>query len=197
VTFVLVALAAATQPERHRHYWQQTPNETIWNMRYSNCDYGFFVALPNQMVAHGVLPPAPNHGFIVSLPDVERTSSAAIEEARFVWVNAEYPQQQIPLRQFVDDRLQITQQDKRASQLLARNRTKLDGIPAVQLRSQYETTNGPVIEERIIAVRSGRIAYEIGLKTRAHNYVADKAVFERVRSGFRAIALPRGECSND
>ena len=33
---------------------------------------------------------APNHGFLVSLPDVGKASEASVSDPRFLWVNAEY-----------------------------------------------------------------------------------------------------------
>src|SRR6266511_595688 len=87
----LVGTYAAKDSEsnqaQHR-YWQETESETLWWSRYSNCDYGFHVLLGDRVVAHGTLPPAPNHGFYVSLPDVGGTRTnypTSDRDGRYIW----------------------------------------------------------------------------------------------------------------
>src|ERR1017187_9926639 len=86
---VLQPLPLLTAQTRGIH-WTETGSETQWRLRYGNCDYGYFVALAPGVVGHNTLPPSPNHGFMVALPDVGRTSYALNERRRFIWVDATY-----------------------------------------------------------------------------------------------------------
>ena len=80
--------------------------------------------------------PAPNHGFLVSLPDVGKASEASVSDPRFLWVNAEYNMSEShSLRGVADYELNLTSSDKAALRIAERKSTTLGGIAAVRLRS--------------------------------------------------------------
>jgi hypothetical protein len=175
----------------------ETETETHWTVRYTNCDYGYYVLLGNKIVGHDSLPPAPNHGFLVSLPEVARTSSASVDsQERYVWVDASYD--------VIDDQSlagavfhyeQISEEVRGKPGVVKNTPMKLAGLRAVLSRVEYTTPKGIVVEETIIAVRSG-IVYTIGLRTLLEDAVTDEVQFQKIVNGFRLLKLPRGECSN-
>jgi hypothetical protein len=62
------------------HHWTETPKETIWRSRFTNCDMGFAVDLPKGVVAHASLPPDPNDGFLISASDPGTTAEVTLED---------------------------------------------------------------------------------------------------------------------
>jgi hypothetical protein len=85
------ALALAQNYSQEQRHWQLTANETLWLERYSNCQYAYYSLLPAGVVGHAEHPPAPHHGFLVSLPDVSvRTEVNFDKSDRYIWVNGEY-----------------------------------------------------------------------------------------------------------
>jgi len=183
------------EPAQQRH-WEETTTETIWRGRYTNCDYGYYVLLPAGMVAHGSHAPAPNHGFLVALPDVLRTSAASFDEPRFVWLDASYNASDYQaLADVANYELDLTKQDKRAFRVVERGLARLAGLPAVRFTVEYQAREGVVVEEQIVALRSG-IVYTIGLRTVGADRSLDEQRFQTIRNGFRLLNLPRGQCSN-
>src|ERR1700692_3203107 len=73
-----------------KRHWKETASETLWTGRYNNCDYGYYVLLPNGVVGHATLPPSPNHGFLIALPDARTTNYALDRKERLIWVDASY-----------------------------------------------------------------------------------------------------------
>jgi hypothetical protein len=201
LTFVLAVPAFSGDSAQHRlsqqRHWEETETETIWRDRYTNCDYGYYVVLSSGVIAHGSHSPAPNHGFLVSLPDVGKTSEGSLDEKRFVWVNAEYNMSEShSLRGVVDYQLNLTTSDKAVLWIDERKPTTLGGIAAIRFGFEYGSPDSRVIEKEVVALRSG-IVYEIGLRTRPADYDRDEQWFEQVRSGFKLLSLAPGECSND
>jgi hypothetical protein len=154
-----------------------------------------FMLLPAGVVGHGTLPPAPNHGIAVRLPDIGSTDVVDVEKAnRFVWVNAEYNvSDDSSQRGAIEHYLRLHTEGKHGS--ITRQVAKLGSVPATRLKIAYEATNGIVIEEVVFAQRAD-IVYEIGLKTNGSDYKQDVRLFEQLISGFRLSPLPKGQCSN-
>jgi hypothetical protein len=200
-TFVLTLAAlsghsAQRQVLQQRH-WEETEKETIWRDRYTNCDYGYYVVLPLHVIAHGSHSPNPNHGFLISLPDVAKTSAASVNEQRFLWVNAEYNSSEShSLRGVGDYQFSLASRDKADVQVLERKSTTLGGLAAIMFEFKYGSANSHATEEEVIALRSG-VVYEIGLRTRQADYDRDNQSFEQIQSGFKLLSLPQGECRND
>src|SRR5260370_7924954 len=67
-----------------QQHWTQTSDETIWREKYTNCDKGYAVSLPKGVVAHGGLPPNPNHGFLVSPRAPDTVAEGTLDTDRLV-----------------------------------------------------------------------------------------------------------------
>jgi hypothetical protein len=179
-----------------QRHWEQTQTETIWRDRYTNCDYGYYVLLPAGVIAHGSHSPSPNHGFLVPLPDVARTSYASINEERFVWVNANYNVSDYhSLAGVANYELDLMKAGESAFRVVERKSAKLAGLRAIYVRVVYETPKGRVVEQKVIALRSG-IVYTIGLRTREAEYRPDDEQFREICKGLKLLRLPRGACTN-
>ena len=179
-----------------RRHWTETESETLWTVRYTNCDYGYYVLLGSGVVGHDTLPPAPNHGFLISLPDVGRTTDASFNEERFVWMDAQYNTlDDQSLEAVVTDEEQLTEERIGMSRIVERKPTKLAGLRAILSKVEYATPKGTVVEEKIIAVRSG-IVYKVGLRTLPGDFPTDELQFQKIVNGFKLFKLPKGECSN-
>jgi hypothetical protein len=193
--FVFLFTAQPSTPQQHD--WEETATETIWHKRYTNCDYGYYVSLRSGVVAHGTRSPAPNHGFYVSLPDVSNASPASEDRDRIVWVDAHYNVSDFhSLAKVVKYEMRWTSEGKVSMRVVQRKTSTLGGVPAVSLVVQRAGEHGLVIEQRVIALRSG-IVYTAALQSLAKNIAADREKFEQIRRGFTLLPLPQGECSND
>ena len=192
IALLLLALCISGYAQ---HPWENGQSETLWRHRYGNCDYGMFILLPNGVVGHGTLPPAPNHGIAVRLPDVGSTAEVDVhKENRYVWVNAEYNVSDDSSRKGTDEYyISLYTEGKHGS--ITKQVAKLGGLPATRLKIAYESPNGSQIEEVVFAQR-GDIVYEIGLRTNRVDYTQDVHRFEQLMSGFRLGPLPKGQCSN-
>ncbi len=182
-----------------QHPWENAKTETLWRQRYGNCDYGMFMLLPAGVVAHDTLPPSPNHGVAIPLPNVDSTSEIDISKAaRYVWVNAEYNSSDSSLdsssRQgTVAFYISSFLEGKHGT--VTKQSARLGSLPATRLKVIYQTRNGVVVEELIFAQRAN-IVYELGLKTTKTSYQEDRSRFGQLARGFRLSPLPKGECSN-
>jgi hypothetical protein len=186
----------AQPPHRLARHWTETKTETLWTTRYTNCDYGYYVLLDTGVVGHGTHSPNPNHGFLVPLPDVGRTSEASDDEARFVFVDASYDVwEDTSLAGAVTEQEQIMTEIRSQSRIDDRKLAKLSGLRAIRSTVESSSPNGAVVDEAIVAVRSG-IVYTIGLHTTQQFRAVDEEQFKKILSGFSLLKLPRGECSN-
>src|SRR5512138_1105868 len=160
---IAVLLFASCSPGYAQRPWELGQKETLWRLRYGNCDYGMFMLLPKGVVGHGTLPPAPNHGIAVRLPEVGSTDEVDIGKAnRFVWVNAEYNvSDDSSQKGTVEHYASLHTEGKHGT--VTKQVAKLGVLPATRLKIAYQTANGLVIEEVVFAQRAG-IVYEIGLK---------------------------------
>ncbi len=164
---------------------RENDRESLWTHRYANCDYGFYVILSKGYVGHGSHSPNPNHGFLIGLPDTSTTDFVSIDDKRFIWVNAEYNAYDLTsLKEVADWQVKISGEGKANFKLVSRSDTKLNGMPAKQVRYEYDSPYGKVIEEQVIAIRAG-IFYEIGLRTLADDYKSDDEQFLKMLDNFR------------
>jgi hypothetical protein len=181
-----IVLTRRSTDARQLRHWRETDSETLWTVRYTNCDYGFFVLLGRGVVAHDALPPSPNHGFLVSLAEPGTTKYVSWETMdRWIGVDASYDAAEPPVAdQFAKKSIQ---------QARPGTFTRWEGLPA--LRSRRIGDKGKSIDESIVAVRHG-IVYQMDLHTTAADRKADELQFERLLRGFRLLPLPLGQCSN-
>jgi len=191
-----VAASSEAQQTRQR-YWEETETETLWRGRYSNCDYGFYVSLGHGVVGHGTHSPAPDHGIYLSLPDVGNVNAAADARDRFVWVDAHYNVSDYrSLESVAKYELNVASEGKTAFRLVERKATTLSGLRAIAFTVEYEGHHGRVVEQGVIALRSGMV-YTVAVQSLPDSIAADREQFEQVRRDFRLLPIPKGECSND
>ncbi len=190
-----VLLVVICLPSLAQHPWENAKTETLWRHRYGNCDYGMFVLLPAGVVAHGTLPPSPNHGVATRLPDVGSTSEIDVSKAsRYVWVNAEYNvTDDFSAKGTVAFYSSTFVGGKNGT--VTKQSTRLGSLRATRLKVIYQTPNGVVVEELVFGQRAD-IVYELGLKTTETSYQEDVGRFEQMVRGFRLSPLPKGKCSN-
>ncbi len=175
---MIVSASNADAPRLKRH-WKLTEDETVWTVRYTNCDYGYYVLLPHGMVGHGTHPPNPNHGIGVILRDVTSEHAFSANSERWLYIDASYHTADPP----VEDSIKRLGEGER--------RVRLAALRAVESRSKMETG----VDEATVAVRRG-IGYTISLHTDAAHYNTDKMQYQRLIEGFRLSRLPLGQCTN-
>jgi len=143
IAAVMLATTAVAQ-QSHKKHWDLTEDETLWVGRYSNCQYGYYVVLPAGTVAHAEHPPAPQHGFVVSLPDVgSRREANVYNSDRFVWVNGEYNvTDESSLSGTTDYEIDLTSREKKNFRLVERNTVSLRSVPAMRFKAQYDGSKG-------------------------------------------------------
>jgi hypothetical protein len=180
-------------------HWTQTPNETIWRGKYTNCDKGYTVSLPKGVVAHGSLSPNPNHGFLVSASAPDTVAEVTLEASRLVGVYDTYDAMEYGSAQaYLSGELE----HDGPIEVLARRDTKFRGLPAAYFHYRKKTGNVAIEKEEIIVFRShpknlSSIFYVIWLNTSSSYYEEDHKLFEHVRDGFHLLPGPSGKCSND
>jgi hypothetical protein len=178
-------------------HWTETSNETLWRGRYKNCDHGYEAILPDGVVAHDSLPPSPNHGFLVSAEAPGATAEVTLESPRLIDVydssdSSELGSARAYLEQYLEQNAKVVQ---------TRDLT-FKGLPAVFVHYRVKREAVVVETEELIVYRAhakniGPIFYVIMLKTPAKHRSQDAILYHKIRDGFRILAVPRGECSND
>lgn len=199
IPILLPAVLLAASPGRH---WTETANETIWQGRYKNCDHGYEVYLPKGVVAHGSLPPAPNHGILVSAADPGTTAEVTLENERLIEVYDSNDAMELgSARAELDWELDRERKDSNSLEMIEMHDTTFRGLPAAYAR--YRTTKGVSTSqaEELVVYRTSRnvgpIFYVILLQTPPQYFVQDRHLYLQIRDGFRVLPAPKGECSND
>jgi hypothetical protein len=196
---LLAMVAAVAQSSAsHASHWQLTDSETLWTGRYSNCQYGYFLLLPIGVVAHAEHPPNPHHGFLVKLPEVAVRDEVTFDNSdRLVWVNAEYnATEHSTLNGVADYQIELTGEEKQSFRVLERGPATLQSRPAIRFKAEYDIPKSRVIEEVLVALRTG-VVYELGLHTTEEHYAVDRETFRRLIAGFRFTPVPKGQCWNE
>lgn len=168
-------------------HWRETDSETLRTVRYNNCDYGYDVALPAGVVAHDTLPPSPNHGFLIALPEVGTTNYVLDGKKRFIWADASYNTTDADSASGL-----VAKRDIRPANRSQRQAV-LAGLPAIRVTSTHRAS--AVVELTTVALQEG-IIYTFGLQTNGANRAEDEAEYNRIIHGFGLLPLPRGQCSN-
>ncbi len=195
---LLTVLSALTQSlgSKTPQHWKETATETIWTERYTNCDYGYFVGLPKGVVAHGSKSPAPNHGFLVALPDISRELEATTDEERFLWISAEHNAYDTnSLSELARKHASYVLKKGQRPRVISNRAATLEGVRAIFFVVHYSARGKDVVEEEVIALTRG-IIYEIGLRTDREHQSEDEANLKSIRTGFHLLPLPVGECKN-
>jgi hypothetical protein len=189
---VLLLAAAASAVGQHsshkiakKQHWEETDSETLWRGRYANCDYGFYVLLPDGIVGHGTHSPSPNHGFLVALPEVGTAEPVSNERQRFIWLNAEYDASDSGTRKgSIDQYVGMVGLDMPGRKVISQRIARLGTLYATRITVEYRSSGAIVVEEKVVALRHN-IIYEIGLRTTKQDYAADRAQLDRLVAGFR------------
>jgi hypothetical protein len=192
--FAIVILFVGNAGAQVRH-WTETPKETIWRSRYTNCDMGYAVDLPKGVVAHESLPPSPNHGFLISASVPGTTAEITLEDQqRILDVYDQYDATELgSARAYVNWELQQIPNKKslKVWEIMFR------GLRATEARYRVDATDSSelVIYRKIAKENVGSI-YVLSLRTTAQNYAGDSALFAQIRAGFHLLPLPKGACTN-
>lgn len=199
ITIVALFLAADAQESSSQgSHWQLTDSETLWIGRYSNCQYGYLFSLPIGVVAHAEHPPSPHHGFLVKLPETGTRTEVTFDNSdRLIWVNAEYNvTEQSTLSGVADYQIELSGRNKKNFKLTEHRPATLQSGPAIKFVAEYDTPKGQVIEEVLVALRSG-IVYELGLRTTTEHYTGDREQFRKLVTGVHFRPVPKGQCWNN
>lgn len=196
---VLVAVELAAQ----RH-WEETESETIYRGRYSNCDYGYFVLLPDTAIGHGSKSPGSNHGIGINLSAPSDTQRISEDAKRSVWISNNYNAAGLSsLTSIADQELDLMGKRYTDFRILGRFPYRLAGLRAERVLWRATRGDEPVFGEEIAAYRPpgkahlGDIVYTLELETIESKFKEDQEVFSRVVAGFRLTRLPLGQCNND
>jgi hypothetical protein len=176
--------AEQTNSERNRIYAREADSETLWTGKFTHCDYGFYVLLPDKFVGHSNKPPNPIHGFLVGLPDPSTTNPVATVDERFIGVIADYDSYGLASLDKAADLIIESKRKKPNFKVLAQGNIQLNGQAAKRVKFQYSDSKDKFVEEWIIALRGG-ILYQIYLRTTLSNYDADRLPFTTIASNFR------------
>jgi hypothetical protein len=186
------------------HTWRRTATEIVWRGRYSNCDYGYFIDLPEGAAAHSPKPPQPNHGAIVDLARPSSDEELSSHLRRYLSFDSRYNgTDSSSLTSVVDGELNVMGQDKKDFRVIAESPARMAGLPATLVKMSYADQEGAVIAVGIIAYRPpgarglGNIIYKIMLTSTWATFDQDKAAFNTVVAGFHMRPLPLGACRND
>jgi hypothetical protein len=191
--FAILILFAGSAGAQVQH-WTETLKETIWRSRYTNCDMGYAVDLPNGVVGHGGLPPMPNHGVLISASDPGATAEVTLADQRVLDVYDEYDALELgSARAYLNWELRQMPNKKslRVREIVFR------GFPAAEARYRVDETDSSelVIYRKGVPGDAGSI-YVLSLHTTARNYTDDYRLFTQIRAGFHLLPLPKGACSN-
>lgn len=179
--------------------WTQTETESIWRENYTNCDKGYTVSLPKGIIAHGDLPPSPNHGFLVSASDPDTRAEVSLKAQRLVGVYDFYD-----AMDYGSARAYLKAELKHAepAEILESRDTKFRGLPAAFIHYRKGIGSSAVEIEEMILFRgqprnSSPIFYVIWLHTPSAHYEEDAKLYRLIYEGFNIIRVPLGKCSNN
>lgn len=187
---LLIATGAGPAQREPRHFlatgnMRLTDSESLWIGRFSDCDFRYYVLIPNGFLAHADRPPQRLHGVLFGLPDTSTTEVVALDNERLISVITSSNELEFKsLKDFADHVLDSLGKEKSGFEIKARQSFRLDGEPAVRLRVEYNDHDGRVVEEKLLSLRLG-VLYELGLRTTTEHYDMDDQNFAKVVAGFR------------
>src|SRR6266566_3354062 len=89
-TLVLLIATAPPRAQQEPPHWVATgkmrmaDSESLWTERFSDCDFKYYVLIPNGFVAHGNRPPRRLHSVLFGLPDTSTTDVVTFDDERFI-----------------------------------------------------------------------------------------------------------------
>jgi hypothetical protein len=140
-----------------------------------------------------MLPPAPNHGFLISLEHPGMEKQVSYRMHRLIDIADEYDARELGSAKAY---LEFEAANTPELRVVQSRAVTFHGLPAV--RATWHGKNSPEIREELIVYRAGDgIIYDLTLKTRATNHTSDAALFQRVENGFHVFPVPPGPCMNE
>ena len=157
---------------------------------YQNDTYAYSVTLAPGTTAIGPSAPNPNHGFTVPLhssaaPKVQGSTDS------YLWVSAFFvPADGVDnLSDAVRYNLRTAESGLGASlKIRQEGEASLAGIKARRVISDFDAHGTQMVDEELVAIRDS-FMYTIGLRTTPEQWPADRALFEQIVSGFKALPL--------
>lgn len=190
VLSLLIGTAPAPAQQEPRHWvatgkMRLTDSESLWTERFSDCDFKYYVLVPNGFVAHADRPLQRLHSVLFGLPDTSTTDVVTFDDERFITVMARANEFEFKsLKDFADHVLNDLGKGKSGFEIKTQESSRLDEEPAARLRVEYDDPHGRVVEEKLLSLRLG-VLYEIGLRTATKHYDIDVQNFDKVVAGFR------------
>jgi len=187
-----VMLAAASV-----QHWTKTSNELIWRGRYTNCDKGYALILPDGVAAHGSLPPSPNHGILVSAEAPGTTAEVKLGSPRLIDVYDDYDAEELG-----SARAYLEKYQEQSAKVVETRDLTFKGLPAAYVHYRVKKEAVVIETEELVVYRTngknhGPIFYVIMLQTPAEHASQDALLYHKIRDGFQVLPVPKGECSND
>jgi hypothetical protein len=199
MSVAVLSVAASSAVTAHgQRSWRETQNETVYVGRYSNCDYGYYVILPNGIVGHGGKAPSSNHGIRVNLENL-KSDDPIPDSVRYAQVyNAYNAGEESSLTEIVLQQRKAQQEIHKDVSMSEPTPRSLGGLPALEFRSSFHEKTLSIIERDVVAYRAkGNILYHLQLVTTPEAAGEDGKVFDGIVAGFRLRNLPVGECATD
>lgn len=201
---LLLPLCSQAQQPKIGRLWKETAIETLWLGEYENCDYGYYVILPDRFVGHSSKAPSPNHGFAIDLTYPPNTLPLPDHASRYISVWNHYNAAELPnLAAITEGELGSDAKARHHFQVLNRTSVKLATLPARVVKASFDYGGAALIEEKVIAYRSpgpknlGDIVYVLSLVTNEADVAEDGVIFNEIVAGFHLAKLPHGTCTND
>lgn len=187
----LAVVATATRAQQVPHHFLARGNmrlansESLWTGRFSDCDYRYYVLIPDGFVAHADRPPQRLHEVRFGLPDTSAADVVTLDDERIISVRARSNESEFKsLKGFADHVLDALGRGKSGFEVKEQQSSRLDGEPAMLLKVEYNSPDGRVLEEELLSLHLG-VLYEIGLRTTSEHYDSDDKNFLKVVDGFK------------
>jgi hypothetical protein len=157
--------------------------------RYSNYEYAYRVELPRELIGFTDPAPMPQHGIGVVLSK---------EPKSYIWVDGSYNAAFLEsLDAAINQHLKWLAEDGTDIEVLRREKTRLQTLPAMRLVARYKSlATGEIrVQDLVVAFRQydddeRGITYIVGLIAPESRYNEDVAVLEKIVSEWRMKPLP-------
>jgi len=158
--------------------------------QYSNYMYAYSVELPQGLVGYSDPDPQPKHGIGITLSKQPKS---------YLWVDGSYNAAFLEsLDAAINQHLEWLAEDGTDIEVLRREKTNLQELPAMRLVARYKSlATGEIrVQDLAVAFRPHEedergIKYTIGLIAPESRYNEDAAVLERIVTKWRVKPLPR------
>jgi len=86
-------------------------------------------------------------------------------------------------------------------EILSEHKTKFHGLPAAYVHYRKKTNLTVLENEQVVVYRRSKgdspMLYVIWMRSTSQTYAEDRKLYEQIRSGFRALSITKGGCSNE